>query len=157
MPIDKDEAATVGGLVGAGETRLEAAGVPASRLDAEVLMAHCLGTTRAGLLGRWREEVPPVTASRFQAMIDRRADRYPLQYLTGRQEFYSLEFEVNERVLIPRPETEMIVDEVIRLDTSKSLGASTTGVDGPMVVDVGTGSGCIAVAIAVQLPKARIL
>ena len=77
--------------------------------------------------------------------------RVTLQYITGVQEFYSLEFEVDERVLIPRPETEMIVDAVLR------LAAPSTVPGHPLIVDVGTGSGCIAVAIAANLPSCSIL
>src|SRR4030095_13168841 len=88
-------------------------------------------------------------AAAFRADVARRATRYPLQYLTGIQEFHGLDFAVDARVLIPRPETEMIVDEVLRLARSRPVG--------PRIVDVGTGSGCIAVTLAVKLAGAEVL
>src|SRR5262245_14355482 len=115
MTVMKGSSRTVAELTAEAEERLASAGIPAARLEAEILMAHSLAVSRASLLSRWRESVPDDTGRRFEALLVRREERYPLQYLTGHQEFYSLEFEVNERVLIPRPETEMIVDDVIRL------------------------------------------
>jgi release factor glutamine methyltransferase len=202
MTACTDGPRTIGELAAVGEARLERAGVPAARLEAEILLGHCLALSRAGLLSRWRDVVPGETAARFEALIERREARYPIQYLTGRQEFFSLEFEVDERVLIPRPETEMVVEEVLRL--SRAAGAAkaaeaAAGVSSdpaeagrdaapasaclcgaealkqgtprdpssgateaaearrPLVADVGTGSGCIAIAIAVHLPTARVL
>jgi len=115
----------------------------APRLEAEVLLAHILGTSRTTLLAHPERIISPDQLSNYQALISRRASGYPLPYLTGRVEFYGLEFEVTPDVLIPRPETETLVDLALA--------------HRPMtVVDVGTGCGCIAISLAVRLPRATI-
>src|SRR5438876_6457445 len=145
-------------LIAEGEARLAHAGIPAARLEAEVLLARRLGSTRARLILHGGEPVDKAAASAYRADLERRALRYPLQYLTGVQEFYSLEFEVDERVLIPRPETEMIVDEVLRITREDRLPPGGDAVGPPIrIVDVGTGSGCIAVAIAKNLADCAVL
>ncbi|HMC81677.1 MAG TPA: peptide chain release factor N(5)-glutamine methyltransferase [Candidatus Polarisedimenticolia bacterium] len=139
--------ATLGDLAREGAGWLMSRSVPSARFDAEVLLAHALGTDRGALLGRQRESIPPGVETSFRTLLGRRGDRVPLQHLTGRQEFWSLEFSVDARVLIPRPETELIVEEVLARVSSKS----------PQIADIGTGSGNIAVALAWELPSARIL
>jgi len=138
---------TVAALVEEGERVLEGAGIPAARLEAEVLLARRLGVERSGLLARWTDPVPPAAGDGFRGDLHRRASRYPIQYITGMQEFHSLEFEVDERVLIPRHETEMLVDAV--LERAPREGPVT-------IVDVGTGSGNIAVTLAMRLPGALV-
>jgi release factor glutamine methyltransferase len=138
---------TLGDLAREGAGWLTARQVPSARFDAEVLLAHALGTDRGAFLGRQREPIPPGVESSFRTLLGRRGDRVPLQHLTGRQEFWSLEFAVDARVLIPRPETELIVEEALaRIST-----------EAPLIADIGTGSGNIAVALAWELPSARIL
>jgi release factor glutamine methyltransferase len=115
----------------------------APRLEAEVLLSHVLDTSRAVLSAHPEQVLTRSQLSRYQTLVHRRASDYPLPYLTGRVEFYGLEFEVTPDVLIPRPETETLIDLAL-------ARRPTT------VVDVGTGSGCIAVALAVHMPAAII-
>lgn len=118
-------------------------------IDVEVLARHVLGWDRGQLLTRARDGVPPGFDPAFHALIARRAAREPIAYIIGTREFWGLDFEVNPDVLIPRPETELLIEEAIecarrRLDVS-------------CAIDVGTGSGCVAVALAVEFPSARIV
>lgn len=121
-----------------------------ARFEAELLMAHALGTSRTMLLARLSEAISSEDAAKFAAMVARRAKREPLAYIRGHQEFYRLDFVVDRRVLIPRPETEMLVE--LALKALKSVPHIE-----PVVADVGTGSGAIALAIAHNAPHARII
>jgi len=112
-------------------------------LETEVLLAYVLGTSRTSLLAHPERVLTPDQLSIYQSLVRRRASDYPLPYLTGRVEFYGLEFEVTPEVLIPRPETETLVNLAL------ARGPAT-------VVDVGTGSGCVAVSLAVHLPETII-
>lgn len=120
--------------------RLRRAGTPNAKLEAELLLAKVLGTDRGGVLARRDDALTPEVASRYDAWIDRREKREPFQHIVGVQEFYGLEFRVDRRVLIPRPETEGLVDAILGLDLPNHA----------RVVDLGTGSGCIAIALAVK-------
>jgi release factor glutamine methyltransferase len=102
-----------------------------------------LGSSRAALLAHPEHTLTPDQLSDYQTLVHRRASGYPLPYLTGRIEFYGLEFEVTPEVLIPRPETETLVELALARQPAT-------------VVDVGTGSGCVAVSLAVHLPEATI-
>jgi release factor glutamine methyltransferase len=117
------------------------------RLDAEVLLAHALGCRRIELYTRYEQPASNELRDHFRALVRRRIDGYPVAYLVGRKEFFSLEFEVGPAVLIPRPETEFVVMECLRL--AKEIGE-------PRVADIGTGSGNIAVTVAQQHPGARV-
>lgn len=143
---------TVFDHVGAAAGRLRAAGLPpdAAAVDAGVLARHVLGWDQAAYLCDGRDAAPPAFAARYAAAVVRRARREPVASIVGRREFRGLEFEVSPAVLTPRPETEAIVEEALGL---VGRGASRT----PRIVDVGTGSGCIAVALASELPAARIV
>ena len=121
--------------------------VPSPRLDAEVLLAHILGWSRTELYGRLRVPLAPHQPAIFWQTIRRRARREPVPYITGVQEFWSLKFSVNRHVLIPRPETELLVEVALNV-----LNSSAT----PRILDLGTGSGCIAVALATELPQAQL-
>src|SRR3954464_10006354 len=126
--------------------RLAEAGVESSRVDAELLLAHVLGTTRAGLLTL--AEVPDDAAARFAALLDQRADRVPLQHLTGRAPFRHLELAVGPGVFVPRPETEQLAGWTIE---------RSSGIPQPLVVDLGSGSGALALSIAQENPGARVV
>jgi release factor glutamine methyltransferase len=130
--------------------RLLQAGISAhgARLDAEVLARHVLGWDRATLLSRQRESAPPGFTERYQEALGRRARREPVAFIIGSREFWGLEFEVSPAVLIPRPETELIIEE--------ALAACAGGAPPSRVVDVGTGSGCLTVALAREFPAAHV-
>ena len=115
-------------------------------IDVEVLARHVLGWTRASLLAHGHDPVPTGFEERFAAALARRAAREPVAYITGVREFWTRDFEVDRSVLIPRPETELIVEAVIERDH-----------DRPRILDVGTGSGCLAVTLAAELPKAQVI
>ncbi len=128
----------------------KAAGNESSRLEAEVLLAESMGCKRIELYTRF-EEVPAAgVRDAFKALVKRRGEGVPVSYLVGRREFYSLEFEVEEGVLIPRPETEQLVLTVLDRIKQKEIGE-------PMIADVGTGTGAVAVAIAKQSPAAKVI
>jgi release factor glutamine methyltransferase len=124
-----------------GESWLTQASREIPRRDAELLLAHCWGRTRTRLLTS-DEPVPADVASRFEAAIRRRADGVPVAYLLGRREFWSLELEVTPAVLVPRPETELLVQRVLDLVVAPDAA----------VADLGTGSGAIAIALAFERP-----
>lgn len=142
--------ASVAAVLPAALAALTQAGTDSPRLTAEALLAHVLGLTRAQLLARPELRVADAPRRRFDALLDRAARGEPLAYLLGRREFHGLEFFVDARVLVPRPETELLVDRALAL-----LGARPADAD-RHVLDVGTGSGCIAVTIAVKHPAARV-
>lgn len=116
------------------------------RLDAQLLLAHALGVSRTQLLGRLSEDALESAADRYQDLLARRARREPLAYITGTQEFWDRSFAVTPAVLIPRPETETLVERALELGRQ---GAER-------MADVGTGSGCIAVSVATDLPSAVV-
>ena len=128
---------------------LEAAQVDAPRLSAEALLSHTLDLSRGQLLARLSETLPAGRRTRYQSLVDRCASGEPLAYVLGHHEFYGLDFCVDPRVLIQRPETEILVETAIEL-----AGPPASDV---RLADVGTGSGAIAVTLAVRLPQARIV
>ncbi len=128
--------------------QLRRAAVPNDLLDAQTLLAHALGQDRTSLIINFNQTLTDDLLATYQVLIARRATGEPLQYIVGHQEFYGLEFEVTPAVLIPRPETELIVEETVR------LAANLTE---PIIIDVGTGSGCIAVTLARELETARVM
>jgi release factor glutamine methyltransferase len=120
-----------------------------ARLDAETLLLHALNQDRAWLLAHWLDEAEPGAACVYDELIARRQTGEPIQYITGSSEFFGIPFSVGPGVLIPRPETEHLVEEVIRLAGEWS--------NTPLcIADIGTGSGIIAVAVAHALPQAQI-
>lgn len=122
-------------------------GIEKPRLDAEILLAHVLGIERIALYTGYERVVDENTLAQFREMVKRRAERCPVAYVTGRKEFMSLEFEVTPDVLIPRPETEILVEKAVE---------AARGIESPLIADVGTGSGAIAVAVAVKVPAAQL-
>jgi len=141
---------TVDRLVAAGAAALAAAGVSTPRLDAEVLLGAASGLDRTALYARGRESLPSSCLQAFRLMLERRCAREPLPFIIGRQEFWSLDFVVTPDVLIPRPETELVVE--LTLATVARAGDEHD----ITICDLGTGSGCIAVALASELPHAEI-
>lgn len=137
---------TVADALAGAIARLAAAGVPEPRADAEVLLAQALGTSRTGVIAAARRPLVPDVAAVFDAMLARRAAREPVQHVVGTQEFWSLPIAVDARVLVPRPETELVVETALRLAP-----------EARRVLDVGTGSGAVAVALARELPSARVV
>ncbi len=119
-------------------------------LDAQTLLAHALGCDRTHLIVNYNQPLADEQQTNYQSLIARRASGEPLQYIVGQQEFFGLPFRVTPAVLIPRPETELLVEETIR------LAQTLPHAHAPVIVDVGTGSGCIAIALARELENARI-
>lgn len=142
-----------------GLAQLREARVPSFTLAAELLLLHVLGRDRTWLYAHPEEQVSRVDAERFFALLARRAAGEPTQHLTGKQEFWGLEFEVTPDVLIPRPETEHVIEVALDRLAVRELRAgrkqTLTG-EGLQIADIGTGSGCIAIALAKQLPGATI-
>jgi len=130
--------------------QLSAANVPSHSLAAELLLMHTLGRDRAWIYAHPEFELDAAEAEKYFGLVARRASGVPTQYLTGKQEFWGLEFEVTPAVLIPRPETEHIIEIAL-----ERLGAARKS-EALRVADVGTGTGCIAVALASEFPNADI-
>lgn len=125
---------------------LRASGVAESRREAASLLSHALSRERAYLITRADETLTPEQLGSYLSLVERRAAGEPLQYIKGTQEFYGLDFEVNADVLIPRPETELLVETALEL---------LNGNASPLLCDVGTGSGCIAVTLLHERQDAR--
>ncbi len=142
-----------------GLALLREAHVPSFTLAAELLLLHVLGRDRTWLYAHPEEQVSSADAEVFFALIARRANGEPTQHLTGKQEFWGLEFEVSPDVLIPRPETEHLIEVALDRLAIGELRAgrkkTLTG-EGLQIADIGTGSGCIAIALARELPGATI-
>ncbi|NJN95884.1 MAG: peptide chain release factor N(5)-glutamine methyltransferase [Anaerolineales bacterium] len=136
--------------------RLAAAGCDTPRLDAEVLLAHSLGRERTWLYLHFSDPLDENQVNNFETLLRRREQREPVAYIVGCKAFFGLDFEVNPHVLIPRPETELLVE--IALDWRLEIGDSRIfNLQSPIsMADIGTGSGCIAVALAKHLPDACV-
>jgi release factor glutamine methyltransferase len=138
--------------------KLREADVPSFTLAAELLLLHVLQRDRTWVYAHPEEQVSTADAERFFALISRRANGEPTQHLTGKQEFWGLEFEVTPDVLIPRPETEHLIEVALDRIAVREIRAgrpqTTTG-EGLRIADIGTGSGCIAIALAKELPGAK--
>lgn len=130
---------------------LTRAGVAAEHaaIDAEALARHALGWDRARLIAEGRGAAPAGFEERFALLVERRRRREPVAFITGHREFWGLDFEVSRDVLIPRPETELIVESVCERRRDRDAMRR--------IVDVGTGSGCLAVALAREFPAAKVV
>ena len=126
----------------------EKKGIPDARLEAETLLAHALGWKRIDLYSRFEAAVPSEKLAVFRQMVKRRAKREPPQYILGETEFCGLTLKTDRRALIPRPESELIIEAAAGL---------ARDLDQPLIADIGTGAGNLAIAAAVRLPKARIV
>lgn len=122
-------------------------GIPQPRSDAEVLLAHALGLERLQLYLRHDQPLAGIELARFRDLVKRRAAREPTQYITGRQEFWSLELEVTPATLIPRPETEVMVEKALELIEGRPVH----------ILDLGTGSGAVALALAHEAPRISVV
>lgn len=133
----------------AGETLMRT-GSPDAQLEAEVLIRHVLRIDRATFFRDLEQPVTDCDMEHLDDLVNRRLNREPLNYITGLREFYGLDFEVSDSVLIPRQETELLVDTVISLARSRPKCEMK-------ICDIGTGSGAIAVSVAVNLPSAEVM
>ena len=142
-----------------GIAQLRAAHVPSDTLAAELLLLHATGRTRTSLYSHPEDDLTESESQDYFSLIERRAAGVPTQHLTGKQEFWGLEFEVTRDVLIPRPETEHLIevalDRLALRDLRVKQSPNMSG-EGLVVADIGTGSGCIAIALAKELPAASI-
>jgi release factor glutamine methyltransferase len=134
---------TIREALGAATDALRAVGIEEARFDAEVLLEHATGWDRARLVANPEDELPGAAARRFGEMVRRRLRREPVAYIVGSKWFRNIELAVDPRVLIPRPETELLVELALELAPRS-------------VLDVGTGSGAIALAIADELPECAV-
>ena len=126
---------------------MAASDVEDSPLESELLLRHALGIDRTGLYQQFNGELSPEEEKDFWNLIERRLRGEPAAYITGHREFYGLDFHVDPGVLIPRPETELLVEKALELGREREVST---------VADIGTGSGAIAISLAVGLPRARI-
>ena len=127
--------------------KLDAAGIDDASLEAEILLRHVLESTRAQLYTDLDKELKPEQAELYQKLIARRLNGEPSAYITNQREFYGLDLFVDSRVLIPRPETEILVEKT--LECAQNYSA-------PVIADIGTGCGAIAICLAINLPEAKI-
>jgi release factor glutamine methyltransferase len=154
--VDEGPGDTTAALLLEGTERLRTSGSETARLDAELLLGDAIGVGRTVILAHPEAPVGADAVSRYRAGLDRRAAGEPVAYIRGIKEFYGLAFAVDSRALIPRPETERLV-ELAEAEVRRRLGARGAGDEPLSVVDVGTGSGAIAVALAITLRRLRAL
>jgi len=129
---------------------LATATIDEAALEAELLLMHVMGIERSGLYSKLEEDLPSIYSPQLSNLVTRRLTREPTAYILGHREFYGLDFYVGSGALIPRPETETLVDEAI------ALVRRDFPLGDPIIADVGTGSGAIAVSLAHSLPKAKV-
>jgi len=133
------------------EARIASRNISDARIEAELLLMHALGIRKAELYARLGDPLPPAVGDKFQGLVERRVRHEPAAYILGRHEFYGIALYVDSRVLIPRPETELLVETTLAFTERRFGGGQPCS-----IVDVGTGSGAIAIALALHLPQARI-
>ena len=149
--------ATSGELLEGAIARLQASGSETARLDAEVLLAHTLGIDRSTLLANPEVPIGPEPADRFEDAVTRRAAGEPVAYIRGLKEFFGIALATDSRALIPRPETERLVEAVVREVMARLTAPGRVfDVEPIRIVDVGTGSGAVAIAVAVELRRRRV-
>jgi release factor glutamine methyltransferase len=146
--LASDEGPDVRTLLSRAKDRLKRAGIPDYTISAEIILRDLLDSSRSELILNSAVKIDSDTAGKYEELIEKRADRYPLQYLTGSVEFCNVKLRCDARALIPRPETEILVETVI---------GKLKGKGRPSILDIGTGSGNIAIALARNLPGTRII
>ncbi len=142
---------SIGGAVQQATEHLAAAGLEDARLEALALLQHVLGLSRAQLYMRWHDILDDNAKQQIERVVERRAGHEPFAYIIGRQPFYDVELTVNAQVLIPRPETELLIERALAWAKARDWPQGA-----PRVVDVGTGSGAIAVVLARHIPQAAV-
>jgi release factor glutamine methyltransferase len=138
---------TLGQALSQAKATLLSHGISEARLESEALLMHTLGVGRAQLYSRLQEELPPPQLEEFQKLVQRRLRREPLPYILGHREFFGIDFYIDRRAFIPRPESELLVEQALEFASHLSLC---------IIADVGTGSGAVAVALARHLPQSTI-
>lgn len=141
---------TIREIINEATRSLEAVGIPSARLDAEILLSFCLKRDRLDFFKNPEMQITKNKQADFKKLVARRLKWEPVAYITGRKEFWSFTLEVNKDVLIPRPDTEVIVEEALSI-------CKTQAFDKPRILDIGTGGGAIALALAKELPQAKIV
>ncbi len=150
--------ATIGELLAPAVERLRAAGSDTPRLDAELLLARAVGTDRTGIIAHPEAPVGPGAAAAFAADVERRAAGEPVAYIRGLKEFHGVAFSTDARALIPRPETELLVDAAVdEVLVRLARGTGARRGERLRIVDVGTGTGAVAIALAIVLRRRRVL
>lgn len=144
-------APTIGDALHQGSAHLREAGVGSGNIEAALLLSMATGLDRLGLINYMSRELSAGELTEFEALINRRSKREPLQHITGKTEFMGLEFEVSPAVLVPRPDTEILVEAV--LDIEEGEGSR----EDVLIADMGTGSGAIAVSLASYLQYAKVI
>lgn len=139
---------SIGRAVAEGAQVLGTAGISEPRMEAGSLLSHVLGRDRTFIISHVEDQVTDNQLQTFRQFLDRRAAGEPLQHITGHQEFFKLDFEVTPEVLIPRPETELIVEAALKF---------LRGDQAPFLLDIGTGSGCIVIALLHEISNARAI
>lgn len=140
---------TVRDIIHQTTQKLEAAGIPSARLDTEVLLAFCLGCNRIEFIKNPERQLSDEQLAVYGWLVARRLLFEPVAYITGVKAFWSFTLEVNPDVLIPRPDTEVIVEEALAIFRAQALNR-------PRILDIGTGSGAIALALAGEIPDAQV-
>ena len=130
-----------------GAKQLKEAKIPSAILDAEVLLSYTIKKSKEFIFTNPKTKITKLSEIKYKSLIKKRKRYHPVAYLVGQKQFYSLNILVNKNVLIPRPETELLIDEVIKFAKNKKL----------IIIDIGTGSGAIAIAIKKNLPDANVI
>lgn len=148
VKVSPEDPPSVQEAIGWASKLLSGAGLRHPRQDAELLLSRALSRDRTFLHAHPERKLDPSSWKRFSDWVERRLLHFPIQYLTGEQEFYGRRFRVAPGVFIPRPETEHLVEEAVQ---------AACGIESPFLLELGTGSGCVAVTLALELPQARIV